>query len=261
MRTLRSDHQDSEDARRFGPEIRCPPDSRSGRGTGGRGPGEGSELGNGSSSARTWASRPRRPGRRTPGRLDAHGSQSICPWLLVRGHRRVPPHEMVPGSTNRKWHGKWHASVRGSRSRDTGGPLAKRPPSQVLTLRGRRDSNPRPSPWQGNGNRPPTPLQSAEQAPVRRLVRPVRRSRLLSGPDSSNTLNSLRVQGTNLPRPGQLVGGTDLTFADSEYRADAVPPFAGRVRHPPFATEQYRVPSTQAFWGRRSEVNGLPAAE
>jgi hypothetical protein len=40
---------------------------------------------------------------------------------------------------------------------------------------GRRDSNPRPSPWQGDGFRPWRPLSQVEQALLRRLVRPVRR--------------------------------------------------------------------------------------
>ena len=40
---------------------------------------------------------------------------------------------------------------------------------------GRRDSNPRPSPWQSYGIRPGRWLGSVEQAVVRRFVRPVRR--------------------------------------------------------------------------------------
>jgi hypothetical protein len=42
---------------------------------------------------------------------------------------------------------------------------------------GRRDSNPRPSPWQCDGIRPGRSLESVEQAVVRRFVRPVRRVR------------------------------------------------------------------------------------
>ena len=42
---------------------------------------------------------------------------------------------------------------------------------------GRRDSNPRPSPWQGHGSGPPARLSPAERALLRRLFRPVRRVR------------------------------------------------------------------------------------
>ena len=53
----------------------------------------------------------------------------------------------------------------------------KRASDQDFPWSGRRDSNPRPSPWQGRGARRRSRLASLEQARRRRLVRPLRRVR------------------------------------------------------------------------------------
>ena len=58
-------------------------------------------------------------------------------------------------------------------------------------------SNLRPSPWQGDGNRPPRPLQSAEQAPLRRAVRPV-------GPGPSGAESSTRQTVWEIMPPAPL---------------------------------------------------------
>ena len=58
---------------------------------------------------------------------------------------------------------------------------AKRPSkgslSRCFTESGRRDSNPRPSPWQREENRPSGPSNARTWCPVRRLVRLVRPAR------------------------------------------------------------------------------------
>ena len=54
---------------------------------------------------------------------------------------------------------------------------------------GRRDSNPRPSPWQGYGIRPGRWVESVEQAVVRRFVHPVRRVRSYPVEQLFNTFN------------------------------------------------------------------------
>jgi len=136
---------------------------------------------------------------RTPGALLAPGRRRVC---LGSGRTRGSDCARTGGPRSRGvsvGHGSWigRRSLspgptmsdtrlhRGDRARSgtfvarlvdrTQRHAFRRTADQDFSWSGRRDSNPRPSPWQGHETGPPRRLPSVEHAPLLRLVRPLRR--------------------------------------------------------------------------------------